>query len=80
MKNLIETTLKEHAVRWRMHDGSVEYRIGAENLQPLVDALEKLNGETLVSSELFCQCNGFVEVNKINDKWICTKCNRPLAK
>lgn len=39
----------------------------------------KLNEKTLESEKSFCQCNGFVEVNQINDKWLCTKCNRPLA-
>lgn len=33
------------------------------------------------SEQLTCECVGLgsTECNKINDKWICCKCNRPLA-
>lgn len=33
------------------------------------------------SEPLTCECVelGSTECNKINDKWICCKCNRPLA-
>jgi hypothetical protein len=33
------------------------------------------------SEQLTCECVGLgsTEVNKINDKWICCECNRPLA-
>jgi len=25
-----------------------------------------------------CECQESTEINKINDKWICTKCNKPI--
>lgn len=28
--------------------------------------------------DLYCECEGTREVNLINDKWICTECNKPL--
>ena len=28
----------------------------------------------------FCVCTESIEVNKINDTWICCKCNKPLVQ
>lgn len=41
----------------------------------------RLGGVVGRSEQLTCECVeiGSTECNKINDKWICCKCNRPLA-
>lgn len=60
------------------HDGLV-VKSQIKKLDALIPKLEKiLNGETLESGKSVCHCTGSVEVHQINDKFICTTCNKPI--
>ena len=43
-------------------------------------AVSKKQCDIHVVSNHVCECTKTTQVNKINDSWICTECNRPIQQ
>lgn len=59
----------------------IAYKSTNIGLQQAHDEILRLFNVVGRSEQLTCECVGLgsTECHKLNDRWICSKCNRPLA-
>ena len=80
-RTMIASLLIEQATELK---GKRPTELGFEDLVDVVQGVVKKCSIPAVvgqSEQLTCECVGLgsTECNKINDKWICCRCNRPLV-
>ena len=75
LKELLQAS-KEYITYQSIGNGA-KLNCAIENAEKVLD-LGTVVGQ---SEQLTCECPGLgnTECHKINDKWICSRCNRPLA-
>ena len=65
----------------REEKGLQSKKIDLDLLLAIIEFIElKLDAKLILPAvgNHVCVCKESHEINKINDKWICTKCNKPL--